>query len=86
VGFFLCIYFIIADSRLEGAAVPLNAKSSPLHMYVTGFQFWDTLQAICTYVCDLFTSQAVFRGIGVGKEVTARPLASCCKLSLVYRW
>ena len=34
-----------------------------------GFQVWDTVQAICSYVRGMLSSQAIMHGIGVGQAV-----------------
>ncbi|EFJ48602.1 hypothetical protein VOLCADRAFT_90737 [Volvox carteri f. nagariensis] len=40
-----------------------------------GFQTWDTIQALSSYVRGVLTSQAILRGVGVGQEAST-PLAA----------
>ena len=51
----------------------LTTMTAYLCLYVTtpGFQVWDTVQAVSSYVRGMLSSQAVMTGIGVGKEVRA---------------
>ena len=42
-----------------------------------GFQAWDSVQALCSYVRGMLTSQALLAGVGVGRVVRAQ---SCCIL------
>ncbi|EIE25577.1 DUF647-domain-containing protein [Coccomyxa subellipsoidea C-169] len=36
-----------------------------------GFQIWDSIQALCSYVRGMICSNAILTGIGVGKQATS---------------
>lgn len=38
-----------------------------------GFQAWDTVQALCSYVRGMLSSQAILKGVGVGQQVRWGP-------------
>ena len=48
-----------------------------------GFQVWDSVQALCSYVRGMLTSQAMLVGIGLGKEA-ASPTAAVFNFLLRY--
>ena len=33
-----------------------------------GFQVWDSLQAVASYIREMLTQQAILKGVGVGKQ------------------
>lgn len=33
------------------------------------FQIWDTLQSLCSTVRGMLTSHAIYKGVGVGRQV-----------------
>ena len=35
------------------------------------FQFWDSVQALSSYIRGMFSSQAILKGVGVGSQVCA---------------
>ena len=36
----------------------------------SGFQLWDSIQAICSYVRGILSSQAMLTGVGVGQQAS----------------
>ena len=40
------------------------------------FQLWDSIQAICSYIRGILTSQAMLTGVGVGQEVNLMQASS----------
>ena len=51
------------------------AQSQANLLLCAGFQLWDSVQALCSYVRGMLTSQAMLVGIGLGKEA-ASPTAA----------
>eukprot|EP00753_Platysulcus_tardus_P008664 PLAT16156.1.p1 GENE.PLAT16156.1~~PLAT16156.1.p1 ORF type:complete len:458 (-),score=148.25 PLAT16156.1:74-1423(-) len=54
--------------------LPIGYPTSVRPEYLQ-FQAWDTLQALCSYLRGILTTQAILEGVGVGQE-TASPLAA----------
>lgn len=51
--------------------LPLGFPDSVEDEYLR-FQFWDTVQALCSYLRGILSMKAILEGLGVGKtEATA---------------
>ena len=44
------------------------ADCDKLTTLYTGFQLWDSIQAVCSYVRGILSSQAMLTGVGVGQQ------------------
>lgn len=65
----------IAGGRMFASLfLPLGYPESVAPEYAT-FQAWDTVQASCSYLRGILATQAIFEGVGVGRE-TATALAA----------
>lgn len=60
----------------KSAFLPEGYPSSVSQDYLR-FQMWDTLQALCSYIRGLLSSQAILKGVGVGKQVNATCVHQC---------
>lgn len=47
------------------------------------YQFWDSIQALCSSVTGLLSTRAILQGVGVG-EATATPTAAVFQVLLKY--
>ncbi|KAK9800835.1 hypothetical protein WJX73_006543 [Symbiochloris irregularis] len=60
--------------NLVAAFLPHGYPTSVTSDYLA-FQIWDSIQALCSYVRGMLTSQALLQGVGMGKEA-ATPTAA----------
>ncbi|CAE8624414.1 unnamed protein product [Polarella glacialis] len=60
-------YLDSLKASLAGAFLPVGYPHSVSKEYFS-YQAWDTVQAMCSYLRGVLATQALLRGVGVGKE------------------
>ncbi|KAF4035252.1 Vitamin B6 photo-protection and homoeostasis [Phytophthora infestans] len=69
-----CLTLSGLSRELQEMFLPAGYPDSVSEDYL-GFQFWDTLQAMCSYLRGVLATQSVLQSVGVGDD-KATPLAA----------
>ena len=72
-----CFDALFPETEIRSAFMPVGYPSSVAPEYTT-FQFWDTVQAMCSYLRGILATQAILKGVGVGDQ-KATALAATLK-------